>query len=108
MASSRKKKSNYSGVFKDVLVFILILALLVMSLIFMISKLVSQQATLPQQEKDKKYYAEQKQQLEEEKAELQNKLSKVDSNEYIESIVREKLNMYYPTETVYVDASTAP
>ena len=74
----------------------------------MLSKLLSQQATLSQQEKDRKYYAEQKRQLEEEKAELENKLSKVDSNEYIESIVREKLNMYYPTETIYVDASTAP
>lgn len=108
MARPRRKKAKSNKVFKDVVLFFLVVILFIMLLIFMVSKLVSQQQMLSQQEKDKRYYAAQREQLEAEKIELENKLSKIDSEEYIESIAREKLNMYYPNERLYLDASSAP
>lgn len=108
MAKAKRRKSNSKNILKDIILFVIIVALLIMSLAFMVSKLIAQQETLSQQEKDKKYYSAQRLQLEEEKAELENKLSKINSDEYIESIAREKLNMYYPSEKIYLDASSAP
>lgn len=100
------KKPKSRIIFKNVFKFISSVILLLVLLIFMITRLISQQKTLSQQEKDMKYYLAQKLQLEEENKELKNKFEKIDSEEYIESIAREKLNMYYPNERLYLDASS--
>ena len=101
---AKRSKLNFNKIFKYLSVFVLVVILL----IFLISRLISQQKTLSQQDKDQKYYSAQKEQLEEEKAELEKKTSMIDSKEYIESIAREKLNMYYKNEKLYLDASFAP
>lgn len=100
------KKPKSRIIFKNVFKFISSVILLLVLLVFMITRLISQQKTLSQQEKDMKYYLAQKLQLEEENKELKNKFEKIDSEEYIESIAREKLNMYYPNERLYLDASS--
>ena len=99
------KNSNKVGV-KNTFSFALLLLLLIVLLIFLFSKFINQQSVLSQQDKDLKYYAQQKQQLKEEKQQLKNQLSKIDSEEYIESVAREKLNLFYPNEKLYVDASS--
>lgn len=104
--SRRKDKSNSKLIFKNTLKFIFFVLLLLVLLLFMVTRLISQQKTLSQQDKDLKYYATQKLQLEEENKELKNKTEKIDSKEYIENIAREKLNMYYPNERLYLDASS--
>lgn len=101
---ARKSKINFRKLFKS----ITILAIIVIVLIYFVSKLYSQQQTLSQQKKDHKYYADQCEQLEKEKKELESQKGKINSKEYIESIAREKLNMFYPKERLYLDASTAP
>lgn len=103
----QNKKSNSKLILKNTFKFILFLLLLFILLIFMVSRLINQQKTLSQQDKDIKYYVIQKQQLEEENKELKSKTEKIDSKEYIENIAREKLNMYYPNEKLYLDASAA-
>ena len=102
----KAKKSKLN--FEELLKFIAIVIIAVFFLIYLISKLYSQQLTLTQQEKDRKYYAAQREQLEKEKAELEKQTSKIDSNDYIESIARDKLNMYYPSERLYLDSSARP
>ena len=48
--------------------------------------------------------AQEIQEEQETKEELAQKKDNVDSLEYIEQMAREKLDMYYPNERVYIDA----
>lgn len=52
---------------------------------------------------EKKYYESQIESLKKEKEELTKTQENVNSPEYIETMAREKLEMYLPNEKVYVD-----
>ena len=71
--------------------------------IYVIFTLISQQQTLNQYSQNSQ---ELSQKIEEEKAtkeELAKQKENVNSLEFIEQMAREKLDMYYPNERVYVD-----
>lgn len=71
--------------------------------IYVIFTLISQQQTLNQYSQNSQ---ELSQKIEEEKStkeELAKQKENVNSLEFIEQMAREKLDMYYPNERVYVD-----
>lgn len=63
---------------------------------------ISQSKKLQSYNNQKKYYASQIEDLNEEKQDLEEEQKNVNSSEYIEEQAREKLDMYYPNERVYV------
>lgn len=65
--------------------------------------LINQQKTLNQYEKNKQDVLAQIESQQETKEELAKKKEAVDSLEFIEQTAREKLDMYYPNEKVYID-----
>lgn len=77
--------------------------LLILVIIYFIFTFINQQSKLNSHNKDISYYSTQIEELEEEKEELLATQENVGSEEYIEKIAREKLDMYLPNETVYVD-----
>lgn len=70
---------------------------------YVIFTLVSQQKTLNQYENQNQKLTEQIAQEKESKEELAKKKEDVNSLEFIEQTAREKLDMYYPNEKVYMD-----
>ena len=77
-------------------------------LIFIISAyaiftLINQQNTLNQYNKDSQELSQKIEEEKTEKEELAKKKDDVNSLEFIEQTAREKLDMYYPNEKVYVD-----
>lgn len=70
---------------------------------YVIFTLVSQQKTLNQYENQNQKLTEQIAQEKENKEELAKKKEDVNSLEFIEQTAREKLDMYYPNEKVYMD-----
>ena len=64
---------------------------------------ISQQSKLNSYNKDIAYYSTQIDELNEKKEELLSIQENVNSEEYIEKVAREKLDMYYPNETVFID-----
>ncbi len=77
--------------------------LIVAIAIYIIFVIINQQKTLNQYSKNTE---ELNQQIATEKAtneELNQKKNDVNSLDFIEEMAREKLDMYYPTERVYVD-----
>ena len=71
---------------------------------YVIFTLVSQQKTLNQYENQNQKLTEQIAQEKESKEELAKKKEDVNSLEFIEQTAREKLDMYYPNERVYLDS----
>ena len=71
--------------------------------IYFIFTLVNQQKTLNQYSRNSEELNTQIADAEEEKEELTKQKDNVDSLEFIEQTAREKLDMYYPNERVYVD-----
>ena len=71
--------------------------------IYVIFTLISQQKTLNQYAENSKQLAKQIEEQKEYKDELNQQKDDVDSLEFIEETAREKLDMYYPNERVYVD-----
>ena len=71
-------------------------------LIYTIITCISQSQKLQSYNNQKKYYASQIEDLEEEKQDLEEEQKDVNSSEYIEEQAREKLDMYYPNERVYI------
>lgn len=71
--------------------------------IYVIFTLVNQQKTLNQYSQNSEELNTQIAETEEEKEELTKQKDNVDSLEFIEQTAREKLDMYYPNERVYVD-----
>ena len=65
--------------------------------------LINQQKTLNQYEQNRKDVMAQIEEQQETKEELAKKKEAVDSLEFIEQTAREKLDMYYPNEKVYID-----
>ena len=77
-------------------------------LIFIISlyaifTLISQQNTLNQYTKNSQQLSQKIEQEKQEKEELAKKKEDVNSLEFIEQTAREKLDMFYPNEKVYID-----
>lgn len=71
-------------------------------LIYAIISCLSQQKKLDNYSQQKKYYESQISSLNEDKEELLEEKANIDSPEYIEKQAREKLDMYYPNERVYI------
>ena len=72
--------------------------------IYAIITLVNQQITLNRYNEDQAKLTEQIKEAKIYKEELVSKKENVNSEEFIEQTAREKLDMYLPTEKVYVDA----
>lgn len=71
--------------------------------IYVILTLVNQQKTLNQYNQDSSELASQIEEAKEYQEELAKKKDDVTSLDFIEQTAREKLDMYYPNERVYVD-----
>ena len=71
-------------------------------LIYTIAVVINQQSKLNEYDNQKKYYSSQITTLKEEQEELKEQESNINSPEFIEEQAREKLDMYYPNERVYI------
>ena len=71
--------------------------------IYVLITLINQQKALNQYSKNEQELAEQIQQQENIKQELAEKKDDVNSLDFIEQTAREKLDMYYPNEKIYID-----
>lgn len=71
--------------------------------LYVIFTLINQQKTLNQYDKDNQELVAQIEEEKENKEELAKKKEDVSSLEFIEQTAREKLDMYYPNERVYMD-----
>ena len=65
--------------------------------------LISQQNTLNQYSKNSQELSQKIEEEKQEKEELAKKKEDVNSLEFIEQTAREKLDMFYPNEKVYID-----
>ena len=77
--------------------------LLLVIAIYVIFTLINQQKTLNQYQEDRNKLASQIEEVKEYKEELAKKKDDVTSLDFIEQTAREKLDMYYPNEKVYMD-----
>ena len=77
--------------------------LILLVLIYAIITLISQQKVINQYTTNSKELASKISDQETQKAELVTDKENVNSKEYIEQVAREKLDMYYPNEKIYVD-----
>lgn len=82
-----------------------IFILLIIIMIYFAYVLINQQIKLNSYEKEIAYYNSKIDSLNEKKEELSSTQANVNSPEYIEEAAREKLDMYYPNERVYIDVS---
>ena len=71
--------------------------------IYVVFVLINQQNTLNQYSQESEELSEKIQEEQETKEEFAKKKDDVNSLEFIEQTAREKLDMYYPNERVYVD-----
>lgn len=71
--------------------------------IYFMFTLINQQKTLNQYSQNSEELNTQIAEAEDEKEKLTNQKDNVDSLEFIEQTAREKLDMYYPNERVYID-----
>ena len=71
--------------------------------VYVVLTLFNQQKILNQYNQDNKDLAQKIEQEKETKEELAKKKEDVNSLEFIEQTAREKLDMYYPNERVYID-----
>jgi cell division protein FtsL len=78
------------------------LIIIAIILFYTIISFISQQKKLNHYKGQKEYYQAQIEDLEEEQQELKQEQEKINSPEYIEEQAREKLDMYYPNERVYI------
>ena len=81
----------------------LFIILIVLS--YFIYVLIKQQTTLNSYQTEQDYVSSQIQDQQEYKNELADMEANINSDEYIEQIARDKLDMYLPNERVYVDAN---
>lgn len=79
--------------------------IVILLIIYAIFTVIKQQTKITSYQKDMSYYTAQIETLQEKKADLEATQKNVNSEEYIEKVAREKLDMYYPNETVYIDIS---
>lgn len=71
--------------------------------IYVIFTFINQQKTLNQYSQNSQELSQKIEEEKENKEELAKKKEDVNSLEFIEQMAREKLDMYYPNERVYVD-----
>ena len=83
---------------------VLIIVFCIIIGVYAIITLINQQITLSRYKEEQSKLAEQIKEETEHKEELVAKKDNVNSEEFIEQTAREKLDMYLPTETVFVDA----
>lgn len=76
---------------------------LIVFMIYAVIVFVNQQNTLNSYQAQKEYYSLQIAEAEEYNATLLATKENLESDEYIESICREKLDMYSPNERVYIN-----
>lgn len=77
--------------------------LILIFIIYFIYTIISQQKTLNAYAQEKESVNDQIDVAEETQTELMEMKENINSDEYIEQIAREKLEMYYPNERVYID-----
>lgn len=90
-------------IFRNKKILKVIIILIVLS--YFIYVLIKQQATLNSYQTEQDYVSSQIQDQQEYKNELADMEANINSDEYIEQIARDKLDMYLPNERVYVDAN---
>ena len=88
-----------SGTQKKILKRLLFLAIIV----YFAYTFISQQKTLNAYANEEIYYAKQIEQEKEKKEKLASVQERINSNDYIEEVARETLDMYLPNERVYID-----
>ncbi len=86
---------------KKVIEFIIFLLIV----IFFINRLVIQQKTLTTYSTEVSEYKSKLETELSEKESLEDTINNLNSTEFIESVAREKLDMYLPNEKIYVDIS---
>ena len=89
------KKINFKKLYKKIP--ILVFA------IYVIYTLISQQQILNSYKVEANKYTNDILQAQAEQEKLNETKNNINSNEYIEQIAREKLDMYYPNEKIYID-----
>ena len=77
--------------------------LILLVLIYAVFTFINQQKVLNQYNANSKELASQIKEQESKKKELIAEKDNVNSKEYIEQTAREKLDMYYPNEKIYID-----
>lgn len=90
-------------IFRNKKILKVIIILIVLS--YFIYVLIKQQTTLNSYQTEQDYVSSQIQDQQEYKNELADMEANINSDEYIEQIARDKLDMYLPHERVYVDAN---
>ena len=90
-------------IFRNKKILKVIIILIVLS--YFIYVLIKQQTTLNSYQTEQDYVSSQIQDQQEYKNELADLEANINSDEYIEQIARDKLDMYLPNERVYVDAN---
>jgi cell division protein FtsL len=90
-------------IFRNKKILKVIIILFVLS--YFIYVLIKQQTTLNSYQTEQDYVSSQIQDQQEYKNELADMEANINSDEYIEQIARDKLDMYLPNERVYVDAN---
>ena len=88
-------------IFRNKEILKVIIILIVLS--YFIYIIVKQQTTLNSYKSEQDYVSEQIQEQQEYKNELADMKANINSDEYIEQIARDKLDMYLPNERVYID-----
>ncbi len=84
---------------------ILKIIIFLVALSYFIYIIVNQQKTLNSYKSEQSYVSSQIQDQQEYKNELADMEANINSDEYIEQIARDKLDMHLPNERVYVDAN---
>ncbi|MCI8308750.1 MAG: cell division protein FtsL [Clostridia bacterium] len=87
------------SIFKSKKICFIIVSLI---LIYTFISFISQEKKLKNYEQQKQYYQAQIENLQDEQADLLQEQENIDSPDYIEEQAREKLDMYYPSERVYI------
>ena len=77
--------------------------LILLVLIYVVFTFISQQKVLNKYNANSKELASQIKEQESKKKDLIAEKDNVNSKEYIEQTAREKLDMYYPNEKIYID-----
>ncbi len=91
------------NVFRNKKILKVIIILIVLS--YFIYIIIKQQTTLNSYKTEQDYVSSQIHEQQEYKNELADMKANINSDEYIEQIARDKLDMYLPNERVYVDAN---
>ena len=91
------------NVFRNKKILKVIIILIVLS--YFIYVIMKQRTTLNSYKTEQDYVSAQIQEQQEYKNELADMKANINSDEFIEQIARDKLDMYLPNERVYVDAN---